>query len=133
MNCSEREERIEFRIAQAQETLKEAEALLSDSLYRGAINRAYYAMFYTILALAVFKGETVSKHSGVIAFFDREFVKTGALSRELSKALHLGFERRQTNDYGEVWLVDRGEAEIAIAEARTFVDAIMDYLRTFPA
>jgi uncharacterized protein (UPF0332 family) len=70
------EQRIEYRINQARETLKEAQALLDLSLYRGAINRAYYAMFYAILALTVLKGRVISKHSGVLSFFDTDAPQT---------------------------------------------------------
>ncbi|HVG11067.1 MAG TPA: HEPN domain-containing protein [Thermoanaerobaculia bacterium] len=36
---------------QAVETLREATLLLDESAWRGAQNRAYYAMFYAVLAL----------------------------------------------------------------------------------
>ena len=38
---------------QARESLKEGETLKSHGLFRGTINRAYYAMFYAVMALAV--------------------------------------------------------------------------------
>lgn len=65
-------------------------------------------MFYAALALAVVKGKLVSKHTGVIPFFDREFVKTGVFPKEYSRMFHLGYDRRQTNDYGEFSFVDQG-------------------------
>ena len=39
------------RVEQAHETLREADILYAQSALRGAINRAYYAMFYALLAL----------------------------------------------------------------------------------
>ena len=128
MNEENRAERIRFRMTQAKEALMEAKQLLDASLYRGTINRAYYAMFYSILALTVLNGVSLSKHSGVIAYFDKEFIKTQILPRDLSKTLHLGFDRRQTNDYGEVWTVDRSEAESTYFEAVTFVNSIETYI-----
>jgi uncharacterized protein (UPF0332 family) len=130
MNPDLRGQRIDYRIAQAHESLKEADALFQASLYRGVINRSYYAMFYATLALAVLRSQVVSKHSGVIAFFDKEFIKTGVLPKQLSKALHIGFERRQFNDYGEVWLVDRDEAGNAITEAHNFVIEVEQYIQS---
>jgi uncharacterized protein (UPF0332 family) len=128
MNEELRQQRIAYRLSQARESLKEAEALYQASLFRGALNRAYYAMFYSALALSVLKGRVLSKHSGVIAFFDLEFVKPGILPKELSKALHLAFDRRQSSDYGEVWLADQAEAETAITEACMFVEKITQYI-----
>ena len=63
---------------QAHETLREAEILLNESALRGAVNRAYYAMFYALLALLATKRLGTSKHSGALALFDREFVKTAS-------------------------------------------------------
>ena len=105
MNEKQSLQMIEFRLKQARETIEEAATLYHESLWRGAINRSYYAMFYSVLALAVQKRSRISKHTGVIAFFDREFVKNDVFPKELSKSLHLAFDRRQTSDYGEVFSV----------------------------
>lgn len=120
---------ISFRLEQAHETLKEAETLEQNGLYRGAINRAYYAMFYSVLALAAKKSIVISKHTGIISFFDKEYVKTGVFPSELSRVLHIGFDRRQSNDYGEVWSASGEEVEIALSEARLFVEAVRSYLQ----
>jgi uncharacterized protein (UPF0332 family) len=121
---------IAFRLAQAEESLKEARILTQASLWRGAINRAYYAMFYVVLALAVIKQQPTSKHSGVLAFFDRDYVRTGIFPKELSRYLHFAFERRQNSDYGEVFTANQEEADQAIVEAEEFVEKVKDYLHS---
>lgn len=121
---------IEFRLKQANETLQEGEILANEKLWHGATNRAYYAMFYAVLALAVDRDQAISKHAGVIAFFDREFVRSGIFPKEYSKVLHLAFERRQTIDYGEFSFAEEGDAQQILAEARIFVDSIAAYLNT---
>jgi len=40
---------------QANNTLQEAEILFEKSAFRGTVNRAYYAMFYALLALLATK------------------------------------------------------------------------------
>jgi uncharacterized protein (UPF0332 family) len=119
-----------YRVEQTHETLREAEILLNESALRGAINRAYYAMFYALLALLATKQLGTSKHSGALALFDREFVKTGVFPRELSRSLHLAFDRRQTHDYGEMTQVNRQIAEETLTDAYAFVAAIESYLRS---
>lgn len=125
----ENSQAVRLRIKQARETLKEAEALRDQALWRGVINRSYYAMFYTVLALAASKEVVVSKHTHAVAFFDKEFVHKGIFPKELSRALHYGFDQRQTSDYGEVWDVERGEAEMALSEAKSFVKAVAAHLK----
>ena len=121
---------IDYRLEQAHETLREAEILLNESALRGAINRAYYAMFYSVLALLATKRIGTSKHSAIIAAFDREFVKTGVFTRDLSRSLHLAFDRRQTHDYGEMIQIDRQTAADTLAEARAFVLNVEAYLQS---
>jgi uncharacterized protein (UPF0332 family) len=130
MSPSPLEQLVLARLQQAKDSLKEAETLNQAGLSRGAINRAYYAMFYIILALAVLRQKTTSKHSGVIAFFDREFVKPGIFPRELSKSLHLLFQKRQENDYGNVFLVNEEEARLALVGAQTFVQTVEVYIKS---
>ena len=124
------EDLLRYRMEQAHETLREAEILLSESALRGTISRAYYAMFYAVLALLATKQLGTSKHSGALALFDREFVKTGVFPRELSRSLHLAYDRRQTHDYGEMVRVHRSIAEETMGDAMTFVAAVESHLHS---
>lgn len=121
---------VRQRMEEARETLVEAEALLAKDLRRGVINRSYYAMFYSVLALASSKGQAVSKHTHAIAFFDKEFVRAGIFPKEFSRSLHYGFEERQSRDYGEIWDIDRADVETAYQEAKNFVEAVDGYLKS---
>jgi len=124
-----RSEAVRRRMEQARETLTEARALLENDLWRGVINRSYYAMFYAVLALATSKGVVISKHTHAVSFFDKEYVRKGIFPKELSRALHYGFDEQQNSDYGEVWEIEHGEAESAVTEAQHFVEAVENYLK----
>lgn len=119
---------MHYRLEQAHETLREAIVLRDAAAYRGALNRAYYAMFYALLGLLATRQLGTSKHSGAIALFDREFVKTGLFSSDLSRALHLAFDRRQVHDYGEMIEIDAETVNRTIADATAFVTAVEQYL-----
>lgn len=88
----------QHRFHQADETLSEARLLLEAGHYRGALNRAYYAMFYSLQVLVIKNKISISKHSGVISFFDREYVKSGIIDKKFSKWLHRLFDLRQDAD-----------------------------------
>jgi hypothetical protein len=69
---------INYRLNEACEVLEDAKKLAkSEGSPRSIVNRAYYAMFYATLALLVTVDKGSAKHSGVIALFDRHFVKAG--------------------------------------------------------
>jgi uncharacterized protein (UPF0332 family) len=90
-------------------------------------------MFYAVLALAVLRQQVTSKHSAVMAFFDREFARTGFFPKELSHLFHRAFESWQINDYGEFSTVSEEGAKQAIEDARTFVTAVGNYIKSiFP-
>jgi len=129
VNAEQLKALIHYRIDQAHETLQEAQILLDQGTARGALNRAYYAMFYALLALLATRQLGTSKHSGALSLFDREFVKTGIFPRDLSRALHMAFERRLTHDYGEMIVLTQEMAEETLQDARTFVVAIEIHLR----
>jgi uncharacterized protein (UPF0332 family) len=119
-----------YRMTQAHETLREAQILLRESAFRGTVNRSYYAMFYTLLAILATKQLGTSRHSGALALFDREFVKAGLFPRELSRSIRLAFNLRQRYDYGEMVEIDRQIAEETLSNSQAFVGAIEAYLHT---
>jgi hypothetical protein len=64
-----------YRLKQAEECIDEANCLFSSKKSpRSIINRSYYAMFYAVLALLVFESFSSSKHSGVLAYFNKRFI-----------------------------------------------------------
>ncbi|MBK8398537.1 MAG: HEPN domain-containing protein [Leptospiraceae bacterium] len=94
MNLDEKKKFIFFRLREAEESLLDAELLFENKSFRSSVNRSYYSMFYGILALINITGVSISKHTGVISHFDKEFVKTGKFPKESSKFLHSAFELR---------------------------------------
>ena len=118
---------IEYRLEQAKEALKDAEILLSKGSPRGVINRAYYAMFYSLLALVTELGKGSSKHSGIIAIFDRYFVKEGKFPKEMSKSIHKAFKLRQISDYRELIEITQEDAKEILNKAKEFVFNIRKY------
>lgn len=85
-----------------------------------------FAMFYSVLALFIYFDVLIktSKHSGVIAIFDHEFVRTGKVGKEHSKSLHRMFDARQEFDYRELSKVDKYDAESCVKAAGAFLAEI---------
>ena len=84
-----------YRIQQAEESMDEARYLLAGNKSpRSVINRAYYSMFYSILALLIFEPYSSSKHSGVLSYFNRRFIKGDIISRDIGRAVNKAFDIR---------------------------------------
>ncbi|MEW6418879.1 MAG: HEPN domain-containing protein [Nitrospirota bacterium] len=120
---------IKHRLEEAQTALDDAQFLLDGN--RGPqsiLNRAYYAMFYAVLALLQKIGKVPSKHTGVISLFDTEFVLKGIFPKEFSKDFHKAFELRQASDYKTFKPISKEKAETTLNKAKEFVEAIRKYL-----
>ena len=59
----------QHRIARAHGALQEADLLIEQQHFSGALNRVYYAAFYAARALLATRNLDSSRHSGVIALF----------------------------------------------------------------
>jgi uncharacterized protein (UPF0332 family) len=119
---------VAYRLEQADESLEAARTLLVKKLIRPSINRAYYAMFYAVLALLAQGKEETSKHSGAIALFDRNFVKQGIFKKEYSRWLHDAFDLRQRSDYAAEYQASPEDAEITLKNAEKFVASVKKVL-----
>jgi uncharacterized protein len=127
-----RESQIElarYRMKEAEESIDEAAFLLQGKKSpRAVINRAYYAMFYAVLALLIFEPYASSKHSGVLGYFNRRFVKPGIFPEELGRILNKAFDLRQRGDYREYEELSYELVRPFVDQSRTFVQALKDYL-----
>lgn len=122
---------VQYRLSRAWDTWHDAHLLAEQGgTPYSIINRAYYAMFYALLALLAANRLAASKHSHAIALFDREFVRTGIFPKEMSRALHQAFDLRQEGDYQDFWEPGPQEAQTLLKEARNFIEAIERYLES---
>ena len=119
---------IDYRLKQAREAVCDAELLLGADRYRATANRLYYACFYAALAALLTKQLQYSKHSAVIAFFDKELIRPGLLPKEYSRTLHRAFNERQQDDYMPFVEMDAGEIKILFQNVQVFVNGINEYI-----
>jgi len=119
-----------YRIQQAEESLDEAQYLFDgDKSPRSVISRAYYSMFYSILALLIFEPYSSSKHSGVLSYFNRHFIKNGRISKDIGRAVNKAFDVRQRGDYREQVIYTREQVEPFIDWAGKLIGAVKDFLK----
>ena len=121
-------ELVEYRLQTAQGKLHSAKILLDAGEYKDSIGRSYYAMFSAIKAMLAVDKVDFSKHAGVIAYFQKEYVKTGKFNKEYSKYISSAFQIRNNCDYADFFLVSRNDALEQYEKAEKFVDAVKKYL-----
>jgi uncharacterized protein (UPF0332 family) len=118
----ELEKLARHRLSRAKGAFSEGEHLMTVKSFMGAVNRFYYAAFYTARALLAIRKLDSSRHSGVISLFQAQFVKPGLIATEKAKALPRAFEKRQKSDYGDFSTVTAKEAQAIRNEVSDFVE-----------
>ena len=116
------------RFGRAKEELQTAELLLRSDSYRQSINRSYYAIFHAIRAVNALDGFDSSKHSGVIAHFNQQYVKTGIFEKRASKLISGASELREQADYEDFYSATKEEADSTFADAQIFIDMVEKFL-----
>ena len=123
-----RKELMKYRLEMAKERLHSSKVLLDDGSYKDSIGRSYYAMFTSVRALLAMEGQDFSKHAGVIAYFQKEFVKTGKIEKKYSKYISQAFQIRNNTDYADFFIVSAQDAKEQYEKAKEFLDVIEKYL-----
>lgn len=129
MESDNRNELVQYRLNSAKERLHSAKVLLEDGSYKDSISRSYYAMFTAVRALLAIEGQDFSKHSGVISYFQREYIKTGKFDKKFSKYLSKAFQTRNNTDYADFFIVSQMDAEEQLNRAQEFYDTIEIYIQ----
>ena len=113
-----------YRMDRAKEMLVAARENLEIGQYKTSLNRSYYAIFHAMRAMNILKGFDSSKHSGVIAFFNKEYLKENILDRNLSIVIKNSAFLREKSDYDDFYIACKQEAEKQLEEAERFLDAV---------
>jgi uncharacterized protein (UPF0332 family) len=125
------EQEIESLVRRAERSVQAARNLRDDGDYDFAISRAYYALFHAVSAMLLSRGIIRSKHSGVIAAFGQEFVKSGEFSAADQRLLQAAFEDRNEGDYAGVF-PSREKVDQRLVDAEAFVTRVASLLRPRP-
>lgn len=118
-----------YRMERANEMLEAAKKNLEIGQYKTSLNRSYYAIFHAMRAANILKGFDSSKHSGVIAYFNREYLKSGILEKSLSVIIKNSAFLREKSDYDDFFIASRKDAEKQLEEANAFVMVIEQFLK----
>lgn len=119
-----------YRLDRAQEDLETAADNLANGKYRASVNRSYYAVFHSLRAVTALDGFDSGKHSGIIAFFNQHYVKTGVFDKALSKMIDSSYRLREKADYDDFFLVAKDDAEQQLEKASHIVQAVKQYINT---
>lgn len=118
----------QYRLNNAEEKLESAKLLLDARKYKDSIGRSYYAIFSAVRAVLANDKVDFSKHAGVIAYFQKEYIKTEVFEKKYSKYLQSAFQIRNSCDYDDFFIASKQDADEQYQKASEFIQVIKKYL-----
>ena len=117
-----------YRIDKSARVLEDAKMTLEANRFDTAANRAYYAIFHAMRAVFALDSKDYSKHSAVISFFSKDYIKTGRLDSGLGRTIKMASALRNASDYEDYVETTKEETNEAIQKATEFHNAVKEYV-----
>ena len=115
---------IKYRIDRANETIVEAKEALELNHLNLAVNRIYYACFYSVEALMLTRDFSTKNHGVLKGEFNKIYIHSGILDKKYFETLNNAFKNRQTGDYGDFVKFNKDKVKNSLIEAEWFVAEI---------
>jgi uncharacterized protein (UPF0332 family) len=118
-----------YRYETAKENLDAALTLLNDRKFKASVNRSYYSIFHALRSVTALDEFDSSKHSGVIAYFNRRYVKEGIFDKQMSKMIDTAFRLREKADYQDFIIISKEQAQEQMEKAEKIMNMVEPYLK----
>ena len=121
---SRQKDLCDYRLSQAEDSLKVAKISYENGLFKDSINRSYYASFYAIKAVLALEGIDFKRHKDAIGYFNKSYVATDKFSRVLGRKIGMLKQLREKSDYDDFFLAGKKDAEIQLETAGLMVSEV---------
>ncbi len=119
-----------YRYEKALQCINSARHVMDIQDYNLVSNRAYYAIFHAMRAVLALEEKDFEKHSAVISYFRKEYIKTQILPVEASRIIGNAFDSRNDSDYSDWYEVSQEDAEIQLQSAEEFLEMVEVFLNS---
>jgi len=130
MHSENKKDLCKYRIKKAYECLSSAKLLRDSGDYTSSANRSYYSFFHAMRAVMALDGEDRKKHSGVISYFQENYIKNGIFDKKFSYMIKSAFQVRQESDYEDFSIISVEDVKEQIENAEEFIIEIEQYIET---
>jgi uncharacterized protein len=118
-----------YRMEKAKEDLSAAELLLNNNHFAQSLNRSYYANFHAVRSILAYDKFDSKTHSGIISYFNRNYIKDGRIDKKYSEILTNSQRIRTKSDYDDLYVADKETAEKQLINAKEFISFIEGYIK----
>ena len=128
MNAENRIENAKLEKTKGDNAWEEANILLEQQKYDGAVSRAYYAAFHYACAALLTKGLEAQSHRGVQRLFHLHFIRTKIFSDRVGVLLSHAQKAREEADYYPEVSFGKEIAHERVQEVEEFLKTCRPYL-----
>jgi uncharacterized protein (UPF0332 family) len=122
---------IKHSIEKSERAIISAEAAISNNDLHTALNRIYYAIFYSVMALGYKYNFTTSKHARLLGWFNKKFIHEDKIfPNEMYQIYKQAYDNRQESDYDllEIDNIDQEEARLSLSKAKIFFENVKGHM-----
>ncbi len=127
VNMGDKKDVAGYRLQVAKEDLEAAYVLLKAESYRGANNRAYYAIFHAVSAILALEGVAFKRHKDTLAYFNKNYVAAGIFPREMGRKIVKAEEIRHASDYDTFYITSKEETVQQVETADKLIQLLSEY------
>lgn len=125
MPLSDKEVLIKLSMEKAKQALLSASENLKSGQLETALNRNYYAIFYSVMALGYKHDFVTSKHSKLMGWFNKKFIhEEHIFDEKMYEIYSKAFERRQKSDYDITYKASSEAVKNLIEKSMYFINCI---------
>lgn len=117
-----------YRLDRAKQEQATAELLYKENKLLAANNRAYYSIFYAIRAVLAMDKVDFKRHKDVLAYFNKNFVKTEIFPRQIGRKIVLASKVREDSDYDEEYEPSSETTALQIETAKELIKLVEKFL-----
>jgi uncharacterized protein len=115
---------IQYKKDRSFEAIEDIQKMIDNGMLSAAMNRIYYAGFYIVSALLLLDGFSTSKHRQLIAYFNKEYIKTGKIPVDIGEILNESYNNRLAADYHDFVFLTKTQVEEFYDQIKEFVSLI---------
>lgn len=120
-----------YRLERAKEEYETAQLLYKENKLLAANNRAYYSIFYSIRAVLAMEKIDFKKHKDVLAYFNKNYVKTEIFPRQIGRRIVLASKVREDSDYDDEYDPSSESTYSQIETSRELIELVKKYLKKY--
>ena len=120
---------IDNYIKKSQATIDKVKFLIENNELSLAMNRIYYGIYYMLSALAIKNQLKTTKHTHLIGWFNKIFIKENIVDKKYGKLIRKAFENRMESDYDILSDFTREEVVQSFEEMKDVIKEVQKLIR----